>query len=337
MRPDKFSSTVTPPAAAFAPSTGEVSEDFESFEQVDVDPPAHLPPAEWHRHRPDWAHLRPGEPVDGNSRCGRLAVLADPVRRRGRSLPPGLLRHVTACVDAAPAIPLVIDRRGWPDILLAREALKARLLTAALDPENIQSAMPLRFDRLLRHLQTLQAPARRSHQTIQLVEAAEATRVVDANDAFAAALHDSATEIRRSRAWSGLGGEFSVRAITSLPGWPAGRVLSIEDRSGRESDRYGTGTPGSTPIRVRLHASHYDAIVDGKIVPVPGDGDCFYSSVLAGMDAGERQTLLKTSTANEDQQRLILRGLVADHIEAMARRPSTAPEMMRHVWIANAP
>ncbi|HEY1395369.1 hypothetical protein [Roseateles sp.] len=332
MSPVTRSSVAAPQSRELRPSD-EASEDFE---WIDAAPASQRSALDWRRDHRDWAERRPGEPLSGNALCRLLAELADQVRRRGRSLPHGLLRHVMACVDAAPAIPLVIDRRGWPDILLAREALTARLLTAAIAPEDFQSAIPRRFDTLLRQLQTLETPTRRSHQTIQLVKPAEVTRFVDENDAFAAALHSSAKEIRRSRAWSGLGGEFSVRAVTSLPGWPTGRALSIEDRTGRERDRYGTEAPGSTPVRVRLHAAHYDAIVDGNIVPVPSDGDCFYSSVLAGMDAGERRTLLKSSTDDENQQRLILRGLVADHVEAMARRPSTAPEMMRHVWIANA-
>lgn len=310
----------------------------EAFELLDLDLPADLPPADWHRSHPDWVAHRLGTSLSGNALCRLLAELLEQVNQ-GRSLDPGLLRHAVASAEAAPTMPLTVDRQRWPDILLAQEALRGRLLTAAIAPDR-QTQHPIsnRLQRAIDWLQNVREPKPGTQTRIHLLEPSPANPAHPASnedDALASALRRSADEIRRPGTWSGLGGELAVRVAADLPGWPAGRALSIEDLEGRELERHGDQARGAAPVRVRFHASHYDAIVDNAIVPVPGDGNCFYRSVLAGMDANERKALLKTTTGNDGEQHLALRALVADRIEWLARRPSTLPELFRHTWIAH--
>ncbi len=320
------------PGQASASTEGDVSD---TFELLDLALPAHLPPGDWPRSHPDWADHRLGTPLSGNALCRLLAELMEQVTQ-GRSLDPGLLKHAVACAEAAPTMPLVVDGRRWRVILLAKEALRGRLWTAAIDGGG-QTLHPM-SDRLQRAMDRLQdaQPPRPGRQTlVHLLEPATENPANNQDDALASALRRSADQIRRPGTWSGLGGELAVRVIADLPGWPRGRALSIVDREGRLLEQHGDQARDATPVRVRFHASHYDAIVDGAIAPVPGDGNCFYRSVLAGMNADERKALLRTPTEDDGEQQLALRALVADRLEALARRPSTLPEPIRYTWIAH--
>lgn len=352
MSPVPRSSVAVPQSREPAPSAeaSQEVEAVESVESVDGDLPTPGSMIDWRRSHPDWACRRPGEALNGNALCRLLAELAEQVHR-GRSPHPGLLAHAMACAEATPTLPLLIDRHSWPDILLARDALKGRLFTAAIAPEPAASVTAHHLDTLTSRLLALKAPTRSARTTVQLAEPAEAPQASMGNQALVAALRSSAREIRRPRTWARLGGELTVRAVTRLPGWPPGRALSIEYLDGHEAERYGDATSASPPIRVRYNMSrdnasqpkvsqprgtHYDAIVRGKVLGVDADGDCFFASVLAGMDAQERVALLGTTTANSKEQIRALRARVADHIESIARSPSTIPEMFELLWIAHA-
>jgi len=102
--------------------------------------------------------------------------------------------------------------------------------------------------------------------------------------------------IRRPGCWSSFAGELPPRLLVDCPGWPQGRALETLNLSnGFLLSSVGTTAPGRTPVVVALNldVSHYMPMVDGVLLDVPSDGDCFYLSVLAAMGAADRDRLFE--------------------------------------------
>lgn len=108
---------------------------------------------------------------------------------------------------------------------------------------------------------------------------------------------DAARELATMHEWSGLGGEIAPHVIVTLPGWPAGRPLQILTHERIKLDQFGPDlAPGKQPVTLlfdRLEG-HYSGLVNGRKVPTPPKGDCFYRAVLASMTTPERDALLES-------------------------------------------
>lgn len=115
----------------------------------------------------------------------------------------------------------------------------------------------------------------------------------------------AAQEIRTLHEWRGLGGEIVPHVIVTLPGWPTGCPLHIRNMQGAMLDEFGPPVaPGKTPVTLLLNAGegHYSAQVNGRKVPVPTGGDCFYRAILAGMSNPDRTALLQSVGAEPQAQ-----------------------------------
>lgn len=167
-----------------------------------------------------------------------------------------------------------------------------------------------------------------------------ARRVVSADEARAFR-HDMlrcADEIREQGRWCGLGGELAVAAITGLKGWPAGRQLHIQRPDGRLIARFGDPAWTGEPVCLRFDGSHYDALVQHRLVEATPDGDCFFASTLAGLDDRERRTLLDGHRAPAvpwKAEELALRRLVSDVVRDMAASPETVSDQVFHMWLGH--
>ncbi len=116
-------------------------------------------------------------------------------------------------------------------------------------------------------------------------------------------LQEAAREIRTLHTWQGLGGEIAPHAIVTLPGWPAGRPLQIRNMDGTLLDQFGPAqAPGKTPVTMLLdhREGHYAAQINGRKVPTPTGGDCFYRATLVALGTEDRTALLKAVDADDE-------------------------------------
>lgn len=127
-------------------------------------------------------------------------------------------------------------------------------------------------------------------------------------------------EIAENEMWAGPAGEIAPRLIPFMDGWPAHRILVIENEDGAEQARfyaeehdprsiYSMPLTAENSVRIRhyvprnpddINEEHYDAVritSDGQFIvdPIPRDGNCLYNAILNGLSAEERETLLGDS------------------------------------------
>ncbi len=321
--------------------------DLDSFDVVD-------PSAEgryWKSWTEAWTSLPVGQPVDGYMLCAFLGDAHTKATMRTARFSDQLLREVMECTANAPTVLIVVHPRTWPQVEAAQRAARSEAMREAIHRTPVGRRVVERFKAMLRSLAGLVRPsaacAARRVDLARSAGARTAAPVPMTSDplitdvaAFQRDLHRSAREIRQPGAWSGLGGEIAVAAVTRLGRWPQGRPLHIEDPSGRLLARLGDDAWTGEPVRVSLdrRREHYSPIVDGQIVDVPADGDCFFASVLTAMSPRERRRLLMAwtgsgLTAKPAQARL--RQYLADIVERMARHPAAAPESVKIAWVAH--
>lgn len=160
-------------------------------------------------------------------------------------------------------------------------------------------------------------------------------------------VHEAARQIRTMHAWSGVGGEIAVYVMPHLKGWPAGRDLKIIGADGTpridiptdaDSGTASTQRPGTAPAPVILsldpQRGHYSAQVNGRKVPTPPGGDCFYRSVLAGLGTADRTSLLQSIGADAedpfgDEAIQRLRNATADRLVAEPARFAPMLELLQ--------
>lgn len=148
---------------------------------------------------------------------------------------------------------------------------------------------------------------------------------------------DAARELATMHEWRGLGGEIAPHVIVTLPGWPAGRPLQILTLEGDKLDQFGPDlAPGQKPVTLlfdRLEG-HYCGQVNGRKVPTPPGGDCFYRAVLTSMTTPERDALLERvggfpDDAFGDASLARLRTAASRQLTANAQRFAPLLELMQ--------
>ncbi len=162
-----------------------------------------------------------------------------------------------------------------------------------------------------------------------------------------ALLLEAARQIRTMHAWQGLGGEIAVYVMPHLKGWPAGRDLKIIGSDGTPRIELAAGNAGKSTPAMRAGAApapvilsldprlgHYSAQVNGRKVPTPPGGDCFYRSVLAGLGTADRTALLLSIGADAedpfgDEAILKLRNATADQLVADPTRFAPMLELLQ--------
>lgn len=124
--------------------------------------------------------------------------------------------------------------------------------------------------------------------------------------------------------WNSEAGDMAPQLLTRLPRWPAGRRLEVHDADGAV---YAFGNTGEwqTPVRVWREHHHYSALVDGRLLAVPADGDCLFHAIvtamgakdayaLAGVDAGPGGNGAELGEAEMRRLAVHMRLALADHV-----------------------
>lgn len=320
--------------------------DLDSFEVVDSSAEGRY----WQSWTRAWTAHPVGHPVDGYMLCAFLADPATDAAMRTARDRDQLMREVMERTAAAPIVSIVVHPRTWPRIRAAQRAARSPAMREAIHRAPVGQRVVERFKAVLRSLAGLVRPtsgcaahrvdlARASNAKTTPAVRTTADPLISDDPAFQHALRQSAKEIRRPGTWYGLGGEIATTAITRLARWPQ-RPLHIENSDGLLLARLGDASWTGEPVRVSLDwkRNHYSPIVNGRIVDVPADGDCFFASVLTAMTPAERRRLLMAPsdsglTSKAAQTRL--RQFVADTVERMARHPDSAPEAVRNAWVGH--
>jgi hypothetical protein len=155
-------------------------------------------------------------------------------------------------------------------------------------------------------------------------------------------LWQAVEDIRKPKTWSGLGGEVAPFLLTSLPSWPKGRSLRIEDPLGQplmELPNHG-GEP-LDPITVQFdrRAEHYSPVVDGQRRSVAPDGNCFFESVLQAMRNEDRFALFRAARLPRPPGKAdliqALRHQIADELERQLTDRDGPSEELRLLVIAH--
>ncbi|UXH79998.1 hypothetical protein [Roseateles amylovorans] len=141
-------------------------------------------------------------------------------------------------------------------------------------------------------------------------------------------LLEAAREIRMPHQWGGLGGDIAPHVLPYLKGWPAGRGLEIQNQDGFAPSLFSNGkASGKPPVTLCLDdvTGHYCAVVNGRKVPTPFNGDCLYRAVLVALDPADRQALMQSIGADDrdtfsDDTFLKLREATARQLESGASR-----------------
>lgn len=160
-------------------------------------------------------------------------------------------------------------------------------------------------------------------------------------------LLEAARQIRTLHAWSGVGGEIALYVMPHVKGWPAGRGLKIIGADGtprieipasHENESASGHRPraAAAPVILSLdpERGHYSAQVNGRKVPTPPGGDCFYRSVLAGLGTADRTALLQSIGADVEapfgaETLLKLRNATADQLVADPTRFAPMLELLQ--------
>lgn len=257
------------------------------------------------------------------------------VRRGGSESgppPPDLTRAITQAAAALTQTerralqPHLAEPQGWLE--WSRSQLLRRGDKAAVARKQ-GALVETDAQRLLQSLRdALRSPAPRDGTRIS----ARAAQIDDPDDVHQQ-LRKAAAEIRTSGHWTGAGGDLAPHLVTTMPGWPEGLSLRIEDKAGiRAPMEFGQSAPGRTPVTVQIDhvRHHYSPIVDGRPRDVPAKGDCFYESVLRAMRVKDQRALFKgmrfQKGAGMGDLIRAMRRQVADELERQIERPGGPPD-----------
>lgn len=160
------------------------------------------------------------------------------------------------------------------------------------------------------------------------VNSTAATGPTPAPRRLAPVLLDAAREIRLPGQWQGATAEIAPHVVPRLAGWPPTRTLQIQELGSPTSYEFGSMKMANRPpVKLFLNEStgQYSALVNGRKVPTPPNGDSFFRAVLSGLDVGEREVLLTSIGADptdpfgEDSLRR-LREATAQQLESNPKR-----------------
>lgn len=131
-----------------------------------------------------------------------------------------------------------------------------------------------------------------------------------------------AAQIRTPGTWNNQLMDLIPSIMTRLPSWPQNRSLLIINRQTSEqvwSVRFSPGQeetiypmeahPDATDtdiVLTRLTQDHYSLELDGKVMEIPADGDCFFNAVTRGLNEGQAQSTFSMQG---------LRNEVADYVD----------------------
>jgi len=129
-------------------------------------------------------------------------------------------------------------------------------------------------------------------------------------------------QIRTPGTWNNQLMDLIPSIMTRLPSWPHNRSLLIINRQSPEhvwSVRFTSGQeetiypmenhPDRTDtdiVLIRMTQHHYSLELGGKVVEIPGDGDCFFNAVTRGLNEGQAQDAFSMQG---------LRNEVADYVD----------------------
>lgn len=141
-------------------------------------------------------------------------------------------------------------------------------------------------------------------------------------------LLDAAREIRRPGQWQGATSEIAPHAVPRLAGWPPTRTLQIQELGSATTYEFGSMKMANRPaVKLFLdeRTGQYSALVNGRKVPTPPNGDSFFRAVLSGLEVGERHVLLNSIGADEtdpygDDSLRRLRDATAQQLESNPKR-----------------
>lgn len=190
-------------------------------------------------------------------------------RQRSDVASANLLRRATG-INLGQAKPMLNDLRSW-------RARGGKLL--APSPSVASTTKRPTMGDVAKELASLPMG-----DVVGLLQAADASGQALATlmlERFGIVLGDLVGVVRSRGTWDHLASDIVPLVITQAPGWPTGRGLDIVYPDG---GRYALTPTASGYTPVALHydpqARHYAAEVNGAVVPVKPDGDCFYASVL---------------------------------------------------------
>ena len=126
--------------------------------------------------------------------------------------------------------------------------------------------------------------------------------------------------------WDSKAGDIAPQLITRLPGWPSHLVLELRQPDCTpliygESGKTGARPNRQRPVVLWKEAEHYSALVRGKLVQVPADGNCFYRAIIEAMDPEDARalTLSADRTRQAGHLRMALAGFVRSHPELVSQ------------------